>query len=103
MSLYAGSATALVTALAPAHVLGRTLARFGLSTGFGLAVSPAVITSLAPHGPTALWGGLAAATLVSAAAVAGEKDEVDEKDKNREPRPISACAPSSPGSTSSNT
>ncbi|WP_307709169.1 MFS transporter [Streptomyces sp. V1I6] len=73
--IYAGSATALVTALAPAHVLGRTLARFELSTGFGLAVSPAVITALAPHGATALWGSLAAATLVSASAVATEKDQ----------------------------
>ena len=68
--IYAGSATALVTALAPAHVLGRTLARFQLSTGFGLAVSPVVITTLAPHGPAALWGSLAAATLLSASAVA---------------------------------
>ncbi|MET9666300.1 MFS transporter [Streptomyces sp. NPDC006475] len=68
--LYAGSATALATALAPAHVLGRTLARFQLSTGFGLAVSPAVITALAPQGPAALWGTLAGATLLSASAVA---------------------------------
>ncbi|WNO71550.1 MULTISPECIES: MFS transporter [unclassified Streptomyces] len=68
--LYAGSATALVTAVAPAHVLGRTLARFELSTGFGLAVSPAVITALAPLGPAALWGTLAGATLVSASAFA---------------------------------
>nr|WP_199272980.1 MFS transporter [Streptomyces broussonetiae] len=73
--IYAGSATALVTALAPAHVLGRALARFQLSTGFGLAVSPAVITALAPHGSAALWGGLAAATLLSASAVALEKDQ----------------------------
>ncbi|ONI85433.1 MFS transporter [Saccharothrix sp. ALI-22-I] len=73
--IYAGSATALVTALAPPHVLGRTLARFELSTGFGLAVSPAAITALAPHGPTALWGSLAAATLLSASAVATEKDQ----------------------------
>lgn len=72
--LYAGSATALVTVLAPAHVLGRSLARFQLSTGFGLAVSPAVITALAPHGPAALWGSLAAATLLSAGAVASEED-----------------------------
>ncbi|MFD8811549.1 MFS transporter [Streptomyces sp. NPDC059627] len=72
--IYAGSATALVTALAPAHVLGRALARFQLSTGFGLAVSPAVITALASHGEAALWGSLAAATLVSASAVAAEKD-----------------------------
>ncbi|MEU6748424.1 MFS transporter [Spirillospora sp. NPDC046719] len=77
--IYAGSATALVTALAPARVLGRALARFQLSTGFGLAVSPAVITALAALGPVALWGGLAAATLVSASAVAAERD--------REPRP----------------
>ncbi|MEW2049620.1 MFS transporter [Streptomyces sp. NPDC005476] len=73
--VYTGSATALVTVLAPAHTLGRMLARFQLSTGFGLAVSPAVITALAPHGPAALWGGLAGATLVSAAAVASEKDQ----------------------------
>ncbi|WP_406295887.1 MFS transporter [Streptomyces sp. NBC_00624] len=73
--IYAGSATALVTALTPAHVLGRALARFQLSTGFGLAVSPAVITALAPHGPAALWGSLAAATLLSASAVATEKDQ----------------------------
>ncbi|MGV9600942.1 MFS transporter [Streptosporangium sandarakinum] len=73
--IYAGSATALVTALAPAHLLGRALARFQLSTGFGLAVSPAVITALASHGPAALWGGLTAATLLSASAVATEKDQ----------------------------
>ncbi|MEU1199886.1 MFS transporter [Streptomyces sp. NPDC005813] len=71
--IYAGSATALVTALAPPHVLGRTLARFELSTGFGLAVSPAVITALAPHGSAALWGSLAAATLLSASALAAEQ------------------------------
>ncbi|MFI1285642.1 MFS transporter [Streptomyces sp. NPDC020858] len=72
--VYAGSATALVTVLAPARVLGRALARFELSTGLGLAVSPAVITALAPHGPAALWGSLAGATLLSASAVAAEKD-----------------------------
>ncbi|ETK37708.1 MFS transporter [Microbispora sp. ATCC PTA-5024] len=72
--VYAGSATALITALAPAHLLGRALARFQLSTGFGLAVSPAVITALAARGSAALWGGLAAATLLSASAVATEKD-----------------------------
>ncbi|MFF4189857.1 MFS transporter [Nonomuraea sp. NPDC001831] len=68
--VYAGSATALVTALAPAHLLGRVLARFQLSTGFGLAVSPAVITALASHGPAPLWGTLSTATLLSASAVA---------------------------------
>ena len=73
--IYAGSATALVTVLAPAHVLGRALTRFQLSTGFGLAVSPAAITALAPYGPAALWGSLAAVTLISASAVATEKDQ----------------------------
>ena len=73
--IYAGSATALVTATAPAHVLGRALARFQLSTGFGLAISPAVITALAAHGAAALWGSLAVATLLSASAVATEKDQ----------------------------
>lgn len=68
--VYAGTATPLVTAIAPPHALGRALARFQLSTGFGLAVSPAAITALAAAGPAALWGTLATATLVSAAAVA---------------------------------
>jgi MFS family permease len=67
--IYAGSSIALVTATAPQEALGRTLARFQLSTGFGLAISPAVITALAAHGPAALWVSLAAATLLSAAAV----------------------------------
>ncbi|WIX98431.1 MFS transporter [Amycolatopsis mongoliensis] len=72
--IYGGSATALVTALAPAPVLGRALARFQLSTGFGLAVTPAVITALASRGPATLWGSLAAATLLASSAVATEKD-----------------------------
>jgi len=67
--IYAGSSTALVAAIAPEQVLGRALARFQLSTGLGLAVSPAVIAALAAHGPTALWASLAAATLLSAGAV----------------------------------
>jgi MFS family permease len=70
--IYAGSATALVAALAPPHALGRALARFQLSTGFGLAISPAVITTLSAHGTTTLWFALAGGTLVSAAAVATE-------------------------------
>jgi MFS family permease len=87
--IYAGSATALVTALAPGHVLGRALARFQLSTGFGLAVSPAVITTLASYGPSALWGGLATATLLSAGAVAAEQDRGTRPGGSREqgPRP----------------
>ncbi|MEU6772208.1 MFS transporter [Streptomyces sp. NPDC046759] len=73
--IYAGSATALVTVLTPAHALGRALARFQLSTGFGLAVSPAAITALAPHGSAALWGSLTATTLLSAGAVVAEKED----------------------------
>jgi MFS family permease len=68
--IYAGSATALVTDLAPVRVQGRALARFQLSTGFGLAASPAVITALAGHGPVALWGTLTAATVLAASATA---------------------------------
>ncbi|MFI9787814.1 MFS transporter [Kitasatospora sp. NPDC051984] len=72
--LYAGSATALVTALTPPPVLGRVLARFQFSTGLGLAVSPAVITALAAVGPLALWGTLAAATAGASAVVATTQD-----------------------------
>lgn len=83
--VYAGSATALVAARAPARVLGRALARFQLSTGFGLAVSPAVITALASHGPAVLWGGLAGATLLSASAVAvgTDRESRERRDHDR--------------------
>ncbi len=64
--LYAGSATPLVTALAPPGGLGRALSLLQFSTGLGLALSPAVITALAP---LALWPVLAGATLAAAAAV----------------------------------
>ena len=68
--IYAGSSTALVASTAPEHALGRALARFQLSTGFSLAISPAIITALAARGPAALWVSLTAATLLAAAAVA---------------------------------
>jgi MFS family permease len=68
--IYAGSSTALVAATAPEHVLGRALARFQLSTGFSLAIAPAIITALAARSPAALWVSLTAATLLAAAAVA---------------------------------
>jgi hypothetical protein len=71
--MYAGSATALVVATAPPHLLGRALARFQLSTGRGLAVSPALMTTLAGHGPATLWGSLAAVTLPAAATVRGRR------------------------------
>lgn len=67
--IYAGSATAL----APTPVRGRAPARLQISTGFGRAVSPAAITTLASHGPAALWGSLTAATLLSTTAVATER------------------------------
>lgn len=77
--IYAGSSTALVAATAPEQVLGRALARFQLSTGFSLAISPAIITVLAARGPAALWISLTAVTLLAAAAVtrppAAEEDE----------------------------
>jgi MFS family permease len=68
--IYAGSSRALVAATAPEHALGRALARFQLSTGFGLAISPAIITALATRSPAALWVSLTAATLLASAAVA---------------------------------
>jgi MFS family permease len=74
--MYAGSATALVVAIAPPHLLGRALARFQLSSGLGLAVSPALMTTLAGHGPAALWGSLAAVTLLAAATVRGRRAPV---------------------------
>ncbi|KDN81959.1 MFS transporter [Kitasatospora cheerisanensis] len=67
--LYAGSSTALVTALAPPPVLGRALARFQLSTGLGLALSPAAITALTALSPLALWTTLATTTLAASATV----------------------------------
>jgi MFS family permease len=71
--IYFGNSTALVAATAPDHLIGRALARFQLSTGFGLAVSPAIITALAAHGPAALWVSLTGATLLSAAAVTRDR------------------------------
>jgi uncharacterized membrane protein len=58
---------ALVAATAPEHKLGCALARFRLSTGFSLAISPAIITALAARGPGALWIPLTAATLLAVA------------------------------------
>ena len=82
--VYAGSFTALVVAIAPEQVLGRVLARSQLSTGFGLAVSPAIITALAAHGPAALWASLAAATLLSAAAVTPGRSAAAREERGRQ-------------------
>ena len=67
--MYAGSVGPLLMAITPAPVLGRTLGRFQLSTGVGLAVSPTIITVLAAQGSAALWLSLTVATLVAAWAV----------------------------------
>ncbi|SFF66468.1 Major Facilitator Superfamily protein [Actinacidiphila alni] len=67
--VYAGSAGPLLLELAPPAAVGRALARFQLSTGLGLAVSPVVITALAAHGAAALWLTLTAVTLPAAYAV----------------------------------
>ena len=82
--VYAGSFTALVVAIAPEQVLGRVLARSQLSTGFGLAVSPAIITALAANGPAALWASLAAATLLSAAAVTPGRSAAAREERGRQ-------------------
>jgi hypothetical protein len=81
--IYAGSSTALVAATAPPEMLGRALARFQLSTGFSLAISPAVITALDAHGPGALWVPLAAATLLSAAVVSRDRAGIHDVEPKR--------------------
>jgi hypothetical protein len=70
--VYAGSAGPLLLELAPEPALGRALARFQLSNGLGLAVSPAVITVLAAHGSAVLWLSLTAATLPASYLVSGQ-------------------------------
>lgn len=67
--LYTGSATALIAATTAPEELGRALARFQLSSGIGLAASPAVLMALLDRGAGVLWGGLAATTLLAAYAV----------------------------------
>jgi len=66
---YTGSATALIVATTTPDRLGSALARFQLSSGIGLAASPAVLTALLAQGPGPLWVSLAATTLLSAAAI----------------------------------
>jgi Major Facilitator Superfamily len=67
--IYTGSATALIVATTDPARLGAALARFQLSSGIGLAASPAILTTLLAHGPGPLWASLAASTLLAAAAV----------------------------------
>jgi hypothetical protein len=67
--MYTGSATALVVATTDPARLGAALARFQLSTGIGLAVSPAVLMALLGLGSAALWLTLAAVTVLAAFAL----------------------------------
>lgn len=69
--MYTGSATAWIAASTPPHLLGRALARFQLTSGIGLAASPAVLMALLAEGEGALWGALALATGLAALTVAG--------------------------------
>jgi MFS family permease len=68
--MYTGSATALIAATTPPHLLGRALARFQLTSGIGLAASPAVLMVLLARGEGAMWGTLILATGLAALAVA---------------------------------
>ena len=68
--MYTGSATALIAATTPAHLLGRALARFQLTSGIGLAASPAVLMILLAQGEGAMWATLILATGLAALAVA---------------------------------
>jgi hypothetical protein len=67
--VYTGAGTALVVAAAPPDRLGRALARWELSNGLGRAAAPASLTALLAIGPGALWGVLAAATVIGAVTV----------------------------------
>ncbi|GAA1948532.1 MFS transporter [Kitasatospora viridis] len=67
--VYTGAGTALVMATAPPERLGRALARWELSNGLGAAAAPATLTALLAAGPGLLWGTLAAATALGAAAM----------------------------------
>ena len=68
--LYAGTGTALVIATAPPGRLGRTLARWELSTGIGKASAPIVLTGLLGVAPAALWLPLAIVTATAGLAIA---------------------------------
>jgi MFS family permease len=78
--LYTGSGTALVTATAPPHLLGKALARWQVSTGLGQAAAPAVLTLLLSVGAGLLWSVLGASTLMAAGAIArwGPRDVGDD-------------------------
>lgn len=67
--MYTGVNSALVIDVAPPHLLGRALARWQLSAGFGKAVAPFIITVLIGIGTGWLWLVLVAGTLVSAVLI----------------------------------
>ena len=68
--LYTGSSIPLVIESVPPHLIGRALARWQLSYGLARAADPVIITGLLAISAAALWVPLAAATLLSAVAVA---------------------------------
>lgn len=67
--LYTGTAVPLVAATTPPERLGRALARFQLTYGLAMSLSPAVMTALLACGPALLWGALGVSTLLAAGAV----------------------------------
>lgn len=67
--MYTGVNSALVIDVAPPHLLGRALARWQLSAGFGKAVAPFIITVLIGIGTGWLWLVLIAGTLVGAVLI----------------------------------
>ena len=67
--LYTGSSVPLVIESAPAHLIGRALARWQLGYGLARAADPIIITGLLSLGAATLWVPLAAATLLGAAAI----------------------------------
>ncbi|WP_272896057.1 MFS transporter, partial [Nonomuraea sp. MG754425] len=64
-----GRSYAMVVSIAPEHARGRYLSVFGTSWGFATVLAPLCGTQLLEHaGPAGLWGGLAATSVLLAAA-----------------------------------
>lgn len=82
--LYSAVNTALVIDAAPAHLIGRALASWQLSSGIGRALAPVLITTLLTLGAPALWLTLAVATLAGAVVIR-LKAPLDSAAKGAEP------------------
>jgi MFS family permease len=67
--LYTGVGTALVVNAAPAHLRGRSLARWQFSLGLGRAAAPLAITAALAISPGTLWLPLAATTILGASMI----------------------------------